>query len=311
MYPIRFKPIYRDYIWGGNKIASFPSREKNKGRIAESWEIVDREGFQSECINGAFRGKGLSTLLKEQKQALLGEGKDFSTPFPILTKIIDAKETLSVQVHPDSVKAKELGGEPKSEIWIALGFSEVYVGLNKKVTPKGFAKAIQEGRVEALLQKITLNKGDAIFIPAGRIHAIGRGSLIYEVQQNSDTTYRLYDWGRDRPLQVEKGLLAARLDDQNPQIVVAKNISSDFEHRMVSLLNSPFFQVERIDIFQSHHIAPTPTSFQIFFCIEGEGQIEVDGRKEDFAFAQSFLVPAASRSIDIEGKSQFIRVRLP
>ncbi len=309
MYPIRFEPIYQTYVWGGDRISRMPNRQASAQKVAESWEISDREEGMSICKNGSYKGKTLHAILREMKESLLGQGQQFSR-FPILTKIIDAKENLSIQVHPDEFTAPKLGGEPKSEMWFALDDSTVYAGLKKGVDEKQFKEAIRKNRLEELLEKFELKQGEAIFIPAGRVHAICKGSLLYEVQQNSNTTYRLYDWGRGRELHLEKGMQAVRFDDQSPEKLTFKNLSSDLHHQMVSILSSHLFNIERIDVFNKHHLAPTLKSFQIYFCIEGEGRISVDSYEEPLYFGASFLVPAACKSIDIHGKCQLLRVRL-
>ena len=309
MYPIRFKPVYQTYVWGGEKIRSLPSRESDLPKIAESWEISDREEGMSVVLNGPLKGKRLHQLVEEMGEELLGEGQACER-FPILAKIIDAKENLSIQVHPDRTTAPALKGEPKDEMWVTLADSVVYAGFKKEVNEKEFAKALQKGGVEKLLEKFELKKGEIISIPGGRVHAICAGSFLYEVQQNSNTTYRLYDWGRNRELHIKEGLAAIRFDDQHSAKVEPHHLSSDLHHQLVTLLVTPFFLVERIDIFDALHVAPIPKSFQIFFCLEGKGVISVDGNQEPFQLGMTYLVPAAAKSIDFQGKCQALRIRI-
>ena len=309
MYPIRFEPIYQSYVWGGQKIISHFQREVSLERVAESWEIADREEGMSIVMNGPFKGKTLHQLVYEEGEALLGQGQTFER-FPLLIKIIDAKENLSIQVHPDEASALSLGGEPKSEMWVMLDDGEVYAGLKPSVNEEQFKRAIQEKKTEELLEKFELKKGDVIYIPGGRVHAICAGSLIYEVQQNSNTTYRLYDWGRDRPLHLREGFVAIRWDDQGPAKVAHRRLSSDLHHQLLTLLASPHFTIERFDIFDELHIGQIPKSFQIFFCTEGDGKIAVDGNEEPFLPGMTYLVPARAQSINLFGKCQSLRVRL-
>jgi len=311
MYPIRFEPIYQDYVWGGDRIASTFHRDVKKRRIAESWEMSDREDAMSVVMNGTLKGKTLHQLVVEMGEELLGVGQKWDR-FPLLLKVIDAKENLSIQVHPDEFTAKEHGGEPKTETWVILEDGTVYAGLKKGVDEKQLRAAIKSNKAEDLIEKIDVKKGDAIFIPGGRVHAICGGTLLYEVQQNSNTTYRLYDWGRTgRDLHLKEGFAAIHWHDLGHAKVEPRRISSDLHHQLVSLITSPFFVVERIDIFKNFHLASIPKTFQIFFCLQGEGQIIVDSYKEPFHPGMTYLVPASSKSIDFEGKCQALRVRLP
>lgn len=310
MYPIRFEPIYQTYVWGGDRIASRFHRKIKLPKVAESWEISDREDGMSVVMNGPLKGKTLQQLVRDMREDLLGVGQTF-TRFPILTKIIDAKENLSIQVHPDQVIAPSLHGEPKAEMWVMLEDGSVYAGLKEGTNEKQFKLAVEENRAEELLEKHELKKGEVANIPGGRVHAICSGSLLYEVQQNSNTTYRLYDWGRSRQLHLKEGLTAIRWDDKSSAKVAPRRLSSDLHHQLVTLVSTPFFIVERIDIFDHHHIGQIPKSFQLFFCLEGDGKIEVDGYKESFQPGMTYLVPAAAKAINFTGKCQTLRIRLP
>ena len=309
MYPLRFEPVYQSYVWGGRRIASFFSRKTDLPKIAESWEISDRKEGMSVVANGSFKDKTLHQLVLEMKEELLGIGRQFDN-FPILTKIIDANQNLSIQVHPDQATALSLKGEPKAEMWVMLDDGVVLAGMKEGIGKKEFKTAIQENRAEECLQKWELKKGEAIDIPGGRIHAICAGSLIYEVQQNSDTTYRLYDWGRSRPLHLKEGFSAICWEDRSVDKLGLRHLSSDAHHQLVLLDATPFFIVERIDIFNEYRLGPILKSFQIFFCIEGQAQIEVDGCAEPFKAGMTYLVPAAAKIIHFLGKCQALRVYL-
>jgi mannose-6-phosphate isomerase len=310
MYPIRFEPIYKDYVWGGKRIAQVFHRKVDLPRVAESWELSDRDEGVSVVMNGPLKGKTLHQLVQEMGEELLGVGRKFER-FPLLLKIIDAKENLSIQVHPDEISAKELGGEPKTEMWVILENGTVYAGVKKGVTEKELLKALKAGTAEELLEKVELKKGEAVYIPGGRVHAICAGSLIYEIQQNSNTTYRLYDWGRTgRTLQLKEGMAAINWNDKTAPKIIPRHLSSDLKHQLVVLIFCPFFSVERIDVFNSLHLAAIPKTFQSFFCMEGKAIISVDGNREPFEPGMTYLVPAAARSIDFEGRCQMLRTRL-
>ena len=264
----------------------------------------------SVCVNGPLKGKTLHELVLEMKEELLGLGRTLER-FPILTKIIDAKDNLSIQVHPDMISGPKLNGEPKAEMWVALDDSTVYRGIEKGVNEKALRDAFKDEIAEKLLTKLELKKGQSIFLPGGCVHAICAGSLIYEIQQNSNTTYRLYDWGRGRELHLEKGMQAIRWDNQVASVVGSRNLSSDLHHQLMLLVFCEFFVVERIDIFNSFHIAPIPKSFQMFSCFQGEAEFGVDGNVEKVKPGVTILVPSACKTIDIEGKCQLLRIRLP
>jgi mannose-6-phosphate isomerase len=311
MYPIRFEPIYQDYVWGGDRIARKYQREVKKSRVAESWELSDREDGMSVAMNGAYKGKTLHQLMVELGEELVGHGQKFDR-FPLLLKIIDAKENLSIQVHPDEQTAPSLNGEAKTEMWFILEEGSVYAGLKKDVTEKQFLDAIKKNKAEEFLDKLELKKGEAVYIPGGRVHSISAGTILYEVQQNSNTTYRLYDWGRTgRALHLKEGIAAIHWMDKGHAKVEAHRLESDLHHQIITLVSSPFFIVERIDVFDRQHIATIPKTFQVFFCIEGEGTITCDSYKEPFKPGMTYLIPAAAHGIEIEGKCQSLRVRLP
>ncbi|MGB7977556.1 MAG: type I phosphomannose isomerase catalytic subunit [Chlamydiales bacterium] len=310
MYPIRFKPIYQTYMWGGDRIERLFHRKTDLPRVAESWEISDREEGMSVVMNGPLKGKTLHELVVEMGEDLMGVGQNYRR-FPILAKIIDAKENLSIQVHPDEANSPSLHGEAKAEMWVMLDDGSVYAGLKQPPDEKEFKKAIQENRAEQLIEKFDLKKGDVVNIPGGRVHAICAGSLIYEVQQNSNTTYRLYDWGRPRELHLEEGFAAIRWDDKSSAKVSPRHLSSDLHHQWVILVETPYFMVERIDVFDQLHIAPIPKSFQILYCLDGEGEVGVDGNREPFHLGMTYLIPAACHSIDLKGPCQALRIRMP
>lgn len=309
MYPLRFEPVYQTYVWGGQRIASHFHRKSDLPKIAESWEISDRKEGMSVVANGSLKGKTLHQLVLEMQEDLLGTGRHFDC-FPILTKIIDANENLSIQVHPDQAMARILKGEPKPEMWVMLDDGIVLAGMKEGIGKKEFEKAIQEHRAEECLQKWELKKGEAIDIPGGRIHAICAGSFIYEVQQNSDTTYRLYDWGRSRPLHLKEGFSAICWEDRSVAKLALRHLSSDAHHQLVRLDATPFFIVERIDIFNQYRLGQIPKSFQIFFCLEGDAQIEVDECCEPFQAGMTYLVPAAAKIINFSGRCQALRIHL-
>lgn len=306
-YPIRLIPAYQNYVWGGDRIRSYFHRDIEPGRYAESWEVSDREEGLSKIANGSWKGMPLKQLLEEEKDAILGKHKDLK-PFPLLVKIIDAKETLSLQVHPDEEMARKFGGESKSEIWIALEKSTIYAGLHPGVTQSQFSEALEEGNIEPLLNKMVLEKGEAIYIPAGQIHAICAGSFLLEIQQNSNTTYRLYDWGRKgRQLHLEEGISSMHFETPPPHKLQSTPSQVDGHHRFDCLITNDQFIVECLEIRDRWQIKHNSKSFQILFCLEGNANFE----DEPVSPGDCFLIPARLTQMSIYGSCRLISVRLP
>lgn len=223
MKHILFSPIYQERVWGGKNLG------KNLGRtlpvnkiIGESWEIVDRPEAQSTTTEGTT----LREMISSNPEALMGHGWPASRPFPILVKWLDCQEKLSLQVHPPAAIASELNGEPKSENWYiaeAAPHATLIAGLKNGVTRKAFEAGLQSNNLEPLLHTISAKAGESIFIPSGRLHAIGGGNLILEIQQNSDTTYRVWDWeriglnGKPRDLHLDASLQSTNFNDFEPK----------------------------------------------------------------------------------------------
>ncbi len=224
-----FKPIYQERVWGGRGLSEKLGRDlPGSSPIGESWEIVDRPEAQSVVAEGPQRGKTLRELLETHAGSVMGPGYDPSTPFPILVKWLDCQDRLSLQVHPPAEIAPSLGGEPKTENWYvaeAEPDAAMLVGLKKGVTREQFETALHENRAEPLVHRIPAKKGESMFVRSGRLHALDAGCLILEIQQNSDTTYRVYDWGRvgldgkPRELHIEKSLQCIDFNDFEPDLL--------------------------------------------------------------------------------------------
>jgi len=225
--PITFEPLFMERVWGGRRLEMlFGKRLPAGARIGESWELVDREEAQSVVHTGPLRGKTLNELWTDSRDALFGSRHAALGPrFPLLVKLLDAEERLSVQVHPPASVAPSLGGEPKTEMWYvawAESASDIFAGFRPGTTHQEFAHALAEGNVANLLHRLPTTAGDCIFIPSGRVHAIGAGNVIVEVQQNSDTTYRVFDWnrtgldGKPRELHIDESLRSIDFDDFAP-----------------------------------------------------------------------------------------------
>jgi len=203
--PLVFEPLFMERVWGGRRLESlFGKRLPSAALIGESWEIVDRPEAQSVVYEGPLRGATLHELWCKHREEIFGNvpngpSRTGVSRFPILAKLLDAQENLSLQVHPPREIAKKLGGESKSELWYvanAAPKARLYAGVKKGTTRETFTKALAQGNVEKHLHALELKTGDAIFLPSGRMHALGAGNVLVEIQENSDTTYRIYDWNR-------------------------------------------------------------------------------------------------------------------
>lgn len=224
---INFKPLYMERVWGGRDLADRLGRTLPEGKvIGESWEIVDREDAQSVVAGGDFAGMTLRELLRENAASILGPDADPARPFPILVKWLDCQERLSLQVHPPATIAPQLGGEPKTENWYvahANPEASLIVGLKNGVSREQFEAALRNNTAEECVHRFPVKSGDSILVESGRLHAIDGGNLILEIQQNSDTTYRVYDWGRmgldgqPRQLHIEQSLQSIDFKDFEPE----------------------------------------------------------------------------------------------
>ena len=222
-----FTPLYMERVWGGRGLELKLGRTLPEGKvIGESWELVDREGEQSVVAEGNHKGKTIRELLEKHAMDILGPGREGSRPFPVLIQWLDCQERLSLQVHPPAAIAPILGGEPKTENWYIADCDEdasLIAGLKQGVTREQFTEALKDDKVATCLHRFPVKVGDSILVKSGRMHAIDAGNLILEIQQNSDTTYRVHDWGRvgldgaPRQLHIEQSLQSIDFEDYEPR----------------------------------------------------------------------------------------------
>jgi mannose-6-phosphate isomerase len=232
LYPFTFHPVFKERVWGGRRLETLYGKALPPDvPIGESWEVSDRPGDESVIANGPLAGKSLRWLMENHGTDLLGRARPAAAGrFPLLCKILDAREKLSLQVHPPAGKAVDLRGEPKTEMWHiaeAAAGAELFVGLKPHVTRAEFESRIHTGEVADCFHRIPVHGGDTMFLPSGRVHAIGAGLVIFEIQQNSDTTYRVFDWnrtgfdGKPRELHVPQSLASIDFTDVEPALVDA------------------------------------------------------------------------------------------
>jgi mannose-6-phosphate isomerase len=259
LYPLTFQPILKHRIWGGRNLADLYGKALPQNTpIGESWEVSDRPGDESVISNGPLAGQTLHWLMQNHRRELFGAGNiaENLNRFPLLVKIIDAQQTLSVQVHPPASIASQLGGEPKTEMWYvarAEPGAELFVGLKRGVTRDLFERKLAEGRVEECVHRIGVKAGDVMFLPSGRIHALGAGIVIFEIQQNSDTTYRVFDWnrvdanGRPRELHVARSLASTDFNDFEPSLVRTE-FTNEGQGRIAPLAHNDLFCVDIVEL---------------------------------------------------------------
>jgi mannose-6-phosphate isomerase len=288
--PIVFEPRFMERVWGGRRLEGLLGKHLPPAvPVGESWELVDRAEFQSVVTDGPLRGTTLHQLWTGRRAEIFGEGLPDTARFPLLLKFLDCEDRLSVQVHPSASVAARLGGEPKTEMWFFMhttGESCVFAGLKRGVTRPDFEKAIEDGTVAEFIRRLPTKAGDAIFIPSGRVHAIGAGNVIFEVQQNSDTTYRAFDWnrpgldGKPRALHIAESLASIDFDDTEAKLAAP---------RAETLVACEYFHVERWEIAGTR-ASETEKRFAVFTVTDGT--IECGGRR--FVRGDVFLVPVGS-----------------
>ncbi len=320
LYPLTFHPIFKERIWGGREIERLYGKKLPPGKvIGESWEISDRPGDESIVANGTFAGKSLHWLMENHALELLGDAKPASeNRFPLLIKILDAREKLSLQVHPPADKSAELKGEPKTEMWFianAAPGAELFVGLKRGVTRAEFEKKIPDGSVADCFHRVRVRAGDTMFLPSGRVHAIGAGLVIFEIQQNSDTTYRVFDWnrvgldGKPRELHIAQSLASIDFNDFEPKLVSEK-FSGDGKIKSRSLVRDKLFNVENLEMKTGALAKLKEQKPQIVAAVSGQIEIKSDLETVNLSAGQFCLIPASLERAEILAKSDAALLRV-
>jgi mannose-6-phosphate isomerase len=308
--PLTFQPIFIERMWGGRRLESeFHKKLPPQKRIGESWEIVDRSEAQSVVTGGPLRGRTLHEFWTQHRQEIFGDVPD--TPrFPLLIKILDAQEKLSLQVHPPENVASRLGGEPKNEFWYVVAAdrdAEIFLGFNEPITRDRFEERLREGTLIDRVHRIAVQTGDAVFLPAGRVHAIGAGNLLIEIQQNSDTTYRAFDWNRTDPatgtkrdLHVEQAIQCIDFEDVQPQL-----IQSEGE----LLISHNLFEIRKWNLNKAREATPLG-QFAIVCCLTGN----LSCAEAKLSSGEIFLIPAHLEDRQLKSlapDTSLLRVTIP
>ena len=316
LYPFVFKPIFKDRIWGGLELERLYHKQIPTGKpVGEAWEVSDRPGDVSVIANGPLAGKNLRWLMENHGVEILGDAKPAAEGrFPLLCKILDAREKLSLQVHPPACKAAELKGEPKTEMWFiadAAPDASLYVGLKLGVTRAEFEKKISDGSVADCFHRIPVRAGDTMFLPSGRVHAIGAGLVIFEIQQNSDTTYRVFDWnrvgldGKPRELHIAQSLASIDFNDFEPKLVPSKyNLAPKFKYR--HLVQDPLFNVQEMTFETEESVVLAGQQLRIIAVVRGSVEVADGGSNITIELqpGQFGLIPASLMGVEIKAKPQ-------
>ena len=303
LYPFIFEPIFKERVWGGRRLKELYGKDLPVDKcIGESWEISDRPRDVSRVLNGPLAGKDLHWLVQHCGGQLLGRMPTSKGRFPLLVKILDAREKLSLQVHPPEAKAGALGGEPKTELWYvaeAAPGAELYVGLKRGCRRAEFAARIGDGTVERCFHKVRVHPGDVMFLPSGRVHALGAGMVIFEIQQNSDTTYRVYDWertgldGKPRELHIAESLDSIQFDDFEPELVRPQPVPGAAP--LMRLVEHDLFQVSLAVLHPDQSLPLPPGEMHIIGAVSGRMTMHGGMEKCELSAGSFCLVPASVR----------------
>jgi mannose-6-phosphate isomerase len=313
LYPLTFQPIFKERIWGGRHLETLYGKALPPGlRVGESWEISDRPGDESVIARGPLQGRTLGWLLQHSPAALLGPCDPVPARFPLLIKIIDAQDTLSLQVHPPAAVAARLGGEPKTEMWYvarAEAGAELFVGLKKGVSRAEFERKLAAQSVAECFHRIAAHEGDAMFLPSGRVHALGAGTVIFEVQQNSDTTYRVFDWnrvdrgGKARELHVLQSLASIDYGDYEPALL-PRTAAAGHPGTIRPLVRSELFTVNLRQWAAGDQLAWPAGRMRILGVLTGALSIEGAGEKVALGPGQFCLLPAQCEGTATRAQSE-------
>lgn len=302
--PFKLLPAFKDYLWGGTKLKTEFNKKTDLEKVAESWELSTHKDGESVIATGENSGMSLSEYIK--KYDVIGKrAKQFSF-FPILIKFIDAKDNLSVQVHPDDEYSLKNNGEyGKTEMWYVLDAEEgasLYYGFNQELTREEFKKRIENNTLLEVLNEVPVKKGDVFFIKSGTVHAIGKGIMICEIQQNSNTTYRVYDYdrrdsqGNTRPLHIEQAIEVSTLAPVKELEKLPENILASCE----------YFTVEKHEVLDEFDLEITEECFKSVIVLSGSGEMEYEDGELQFEKGESIFIPAQNTKVKIKGNCEII-----
>ena len=314
-YPLTFYPILKERIWGGTKLKTYLNKPITSDITGESWEISTVENDVSIVANGNFAGKSLNDLINDYPEALLGTKvyAQFGKQFPLLFKYLDAREDLSIQLHPNDALAKRQHNTfGKTEMWYVMQADEaasLIVGFKEKSSREAFLKSVNNKTLLNLLDTKEVKKGDVFFLATGTIHAIGAGIVIAEIQQTSDITYRIYDFdrvdanGNKRELHIDLALEAINYElvDAQKEYTKVENVSNE-------ILNCQYFTTNIIPLDGKSNITKNKDSFTVYMCVDGDFEITYQGQKYAYKKGDTVLIPAEMNEFQIVGKASILEI---
>lgn len=316
LYPLKLKAPLKDYIWGGTKLKEQYNKQTELAKVAESWELACHKDGQNTILNGPAAGQTLSDHIAAQGRAILGTKAQRFEYFPLLIKLIDAKENLSLQVHPDNEYAMRVEGEyGKTEMWYIVdceaGASLLY-GFKRELTAEEFRHRIADNTLLDVCNRVPVKKGDVFFIAAGTLHAIGKGILIAEIQQSSNTTYRIYDYGRlgndgqPRELHLDKAMAVTKLAPpaRSPQAATPREDFADYDRKL--LAQCEFFTAYHFNLHGTCRLAADECSFQSVLVLEGRLRLQAGGETLELNKGEAAFVPAGLGEYTVSGEGGFI-----
>lgn len=314
-YPLQFQPILKDRIWGGTKLKTILNKPISSNFTGESWEISTVENEVSIISNGLYKGKSLLELINEFPEEVLGKNvfQRFGKQFPLLFKYLDAREDLSIQVHPnDELAASRHNSFGKTEMWYVMqadSNSNLIVGFKEKSSSEEYLKNLESKTILSLLDSKVVQKGDVFFLETGTVHAIGAGTVIAEIQQTSDITYRIYDFdrvdsnGNARELHVDLALDAINYD-----VVTAEKKYSKLNNTSNELVHCSYFTTNFIPLTERIAVSKNKNSFTVYMCVEGEFSLDYQGETYLYKVGDTVLIPASLSDYELKGTASLLEI---
>lgn len=319
MYPLKFEPILKQTLWGGDKIIPFKHLNETLPNVGESWEVSAVEGSESVVANGADKRYTLPEMVRKYKDELVGEANyaRFGNKFPLLIKFIDAKLDLSIQVHPDDELAKKRHNSfGKNEMWYVIAAdkgAKLISGFSEQITPKEYKDRVHNGTFAEVLQTCAIEPGDVFYVPAGRVHGIGAGAFVAEIQQTSDITYRIFDYnrkdkdGKSRELHTSQAMDAINFTDVQDDF---RTEYDRIQNEPVEMVASPYFTTSVYDMTEEITCDYSELdSFVIFICVEGACRLTDDNRNEiTMCAGETVLLPASTQEVTIVPEGERVKL---
>jgi mannose-6-phosphate isomerase len=313
LYPLCFHPIFKERVWGGRKMAELYGKALPPSvPIGESWEVSDRPDAVSVIANGPLAGRDLRWLMEHHARDLLGSAHALNGRFPLLVKILDARTVLSLQVHPPAAVAPRLGGEPKSEMWFitdAEPQAGIYVGLKRGTSRTEFESRLKDGTVANCVHWVPVTQADAMWLPSGRVHGLGAGTVMFEIQQNSDTTYRVFDWnrvgldGKPRELHVDQAMASIDFNDFEPSLIQSK-FSRSPTVKVRYLVDNPLFTINACQVKRSQHFYWRCPAGTVLGMVEGRLGVRYQNMELVLSAGQFCLIPACLDRVTLTAETR-------